>query len=147
MRLTSVTRQITFDRTKVGDKYQNWKTQMRHFGSFSNTLGQLFFNGNIFVRKICCLFYGQLPEFLALQRTIKRSVNPSYFLMGVNRQESCKNFPTPIFPPVKIARHTCDCWNRHKNALFTQLLCVLLQLHHLSMKLIWENQWTMIFLR
>ena len=96
--------------------------------------------GNIFVRKICCLFYGQLPEFLALQRTIKRSVNPSYFLMGVNRQESCKNFPTPIFPPVKIARHTCDCWNRHKNALFTQLLCVLLQLHHLSMKLIWENQ-------
>ena len=105
------------------------------------------FYGNIFTRKICCLFYGQLQEFLTLQRTIKRSVNPSYFLMGVNRQESCKNFPTPIFPPVKIARHTCDCWNRHKNALFTQLLCVLLQLHHLSMKLIFEKSMNHDFLR
>ena len=34
----SVTRQITFNRTKIGGKCQNSKIQMRHFGWFSNTV-------------------------------------------------------------------------------------------------------------
>ena len=36
----SVTRQATFNRTKIARKCQNWKTQMQHFGWFSNTVIQ-----------------------------------------------------------------------------------------------------------
>ena len=32
----SVTRQVNFNRTKIGGKCQNWKIKMRHFGWFSN---------------------------------------------------------------------------------------------------------------
>ena len=32
LRSNSVTRQISFNRTKIGGKCQNWKIQMRHFG-------------------------------------------------------------------------------------------------------------------
>ena len=35
-RSNSVTRQVTFNRTKIGGKCLNWKIQMRHFGWFSN---------------------------------------------------------------------------------------------------------------
>ena len=38
MRSKSVTRQVTFNRTKIGGKCQNSKIQMRHFGWFSNTV-------------------------------------------------------------------------------------------------------------
>ena len=31
LRSNSVTRQVTFKRTKIGGKCQNWKVQMRHF--------------------------------------------------------------------------------------------------------------------
>ena len=34
----SVTRQVNFNRTKIGGKCPNWKTQMRHFGWFSNAV-------------------------------------------------------------------------------------------------------------
>ena len=34
----SVTRQANFNLTKSGGKCQNWNTQLRHFGWFSNTL-------------------------------------------------------------------------------------------------------------
>ena len=34
----SVTRQVNFDRTKIGGKCQNSKIQIRHFGWFSNTV-------------------------------------------------------------------------------------------------------------
>ena len=36
LRSNSVTRHVSFNRTKIG-KCQNWKIQMRHFGWFSNT--------------------------------------------------------------------------------------------------------------
>ena len=36
LRSKSVTRHITFDRTKID--WKNWKYQMRHFGWFSNTV-------------------------------------------------------------------------------------------------------------
>jgi len=32
----SVTRQVSFNKTKIGGKYQNSKIEMRHFESFSN---------------------------------------------------------------------------------------------------------------
>ena len=38
LRSNSVTRQITFNRTKIGEKCQNWKIQMRHLWMFSNTV-------------------------------------------------------------------------------------------------------------
>ena len=34
----SVTRQVSFNRTKIGGKCQNWNIQTRHFGWFSNTV-------------------------------------------------------------------------------------------------------------
>ena len=34
----SVTRQVTFNRTKIGGKCQNWKIQIRHFGWFSTSV-------------------------------------------------------------------------------------------------------------
>ena len=37
-RSNSVTRQVNFNRTKMGGKCQNWKIQMRHFGWFSNKI-------------------------------------------------------------------------------------------------------------
>ena len=37
----SVTRQVSFNRTKIGGKCQNSKIQMRHFGWFSNTVRML----------------------------------------------------------------------------------------------------------
>ena len=47
LRSNSVTRQVSFKRTKIGGKCQNSKMQMRHFGWFSNTLP------NISFRLIC----------------------------------------------------------------------------------------------
>ena len=38
LRSNSVTRQVSFNRSKIGGKYQNWKIPMRHFGWFSNTV-------------------------------------------------------------------------------------------------------------
>ena len=38
LRSNSVTRQVSFNRSKIGGKCQNWKIQMRHFGWFSNTV-------------------------------------------------------------------------------------------------------------
>ena len=38
LRSNSVTRHVNFKQTKIGGKCQNWKTQMRHFGWFSNTV-------------------------------------------------------------------------------------------------------------
>ena len=37
-RSNSVTRQVSFNRTKIGGNCQNSKIQMRHFGRFSNTV-------------------------------------------------------------------------------------------------------------
>ena len=34
----SVTRQVKFNRTKIGGKCQNWKIQMRHFEQISNNV-------------------------------------------------------------------------------------------------------------
>ena len=42
LRSNSVTRQVTFNRTKIGGKCQNSKIQMRHFGWFSNTVNRDF---------------------------------------------------------------------------------------------------------
>ena len=36
--LNSVTRQLNFNETKISGKCQKWKTEMRHFGWFSNTV-------------------------------------------------------------------------------------------------------------
>ena len=38
LRSNSATRQVSFDRSKIGGKCQNWKFQMRHFGWFSNSV-------------------------------------------------------------------------------------------------------------
>ena len=38
LRSNRVTRQISFNRSKIGGKCQNWKIQMRHFWWFSNTV-------------------------------------------------------------------------------------------------------------
>ena len=38
LRSNSVTREVSFNRTKIGGKCQNWKIQMQHFGWFSNTV-------------------------------------------------------------------------------------------------------------
>ena len=38
LRSNSVTRQVTFNRTKIGGKSQNWKIKMGHFWWFSNTV-------------------------------------------------------------------------------------------------------------
>ena len=38
LRSNSVTRQVIFNRTKNGEKCQNWKSQMRHFEQISNTV-------------------------------------------------------------------------------------------------------------
>ena len=38
LRSISITRHVSFNRTKIGGKCQNWKTQMRHIGWFSNTV-------------------------------------------------------------------------------------------------------------
>ena len=38
LRINSVTRQVTFNRTKIGEKCQSWTIEMRHFGWFSNTV-------------------------------------------------------------------------------------------------------------
>ena len=37
----SVTRVVNFNITKIGWKWHNWKTQMRHFGWFSNIVDSL----------------------------------------------------------------------------------------------------------
>ena len=39
LRSNSVTRHVIFNRTKIGEKCQNWKIKMRHFGWFSNNVG------------------------------------------------------------------------------------------------------------
>ena len=39
--VNSVTRQVSFNRTKIGGKCQNWKIQMRHFELFSNNVHSL----------------------------------------------------------------------------------------------------------
>ena len=41
LRSNSVTRQVSFNRTKIGGKCQNSKIQIRHFGWFSNTVYML----------------------------------------------------------------------------------------------------------
>ena len=41
LRSNSVTRQVSFNRTKIDGKCQNWKLQMRHFGWFSNNVHRL----------------------------------------------------------------------------------------------------------
>ena len=41
LRSNSVTRQVSFNRTKIGGKCQNWKIQMRHFELFSNNVHSL----------------------------------------------------------------------------------------------------------
>ena len=41
LRSNSVTRQVTFNRIKIGGKCQNWKIQMRHFKWFSNNVNFL----------------------------------------------------------------------------------------------------------
>ena len=46
MRSNRVTRQVNFNRTKIGGKCRNWNTQMRHFGRFSNTVPSIFFLKN-----------------------------------------------------------------------------------------------------
>ena len=38
LRSNSVTRQVSFNRTKIGGKCQNSKNQMRHFWQFSNSV-------------------------------------------------------------------------------------------------------------
>ena len=38
LRSNSVTRQVNFNQTKIGEKCQCLKIQMRHFGWFSNTV-------------------------------------------------------------------------------------------------------------
>ena len=38
LRSNNVTRQVNCNRTKIGWKCQNWKSQMRHFGWFSNSV-------------------------------------------------------------------------------------------------------------
>ena len=38
---SSVTRQISFNRTKISRKCQNWKSQFRHFGDFQATCERL----------------------------------------------------------------------------------------------------------
>ena len=41
LRSNSVTTQVSFSRTKIGGKCQNWTIQMRHFEWFSNTVSSL----------------------------------------------------------------------------------------------------------
>ena len=38
LRSNSVTRQDSFNKSKISGKCQNWKIQMRHFGWFSDTV-------------------------------------------------------------------------------------------------------------
>ena len=38
MRSNSVTRRVNFIRTKIDEKWQNWKFEMRHFESFLNNV-------------------------------------------------------------------------------------------------------------
>ena len=38
LRSDRVTRQVSFNRSKIGGKCQNAKIKMRHFGRFSNTV-------------------------------------------------------------------------------------------------------------
>ena len=42
LRSNSVTRQVSFNRTKIGGKCQNSKIQIRHFGWFSNTVNLVY---------------------------------------------------------------------------------------------------------
>ena len=44
LRSNSVTRQVSLKKTKIGEKCQNWKIQMRHFGWFSNTVCEVYLN-------------------------------------------------------------------------------------------------------
>ena len=46
----SVTRQVSFSRTKICGKCQNWKIQMRHFGWFSNNVAAAIVNEWFFSR-------------------------------------------------------------------------------------------------
>ena len=61
LRSNSVTRQVSFNKTKVGGKCQNWKTQMRHFGWFSNTV------------------HVYLIDFSAISKVLSLSQNPVNF--------------------------------------------------------------------
>ena len=61
LRSNSVTRQVSFNKTKVGGKCQNWKTQMWHFGWFSNTV------------------HVYLIDFSAISKVLSLSQNPVNF--------------------------------------------------------------------
>ena len=56
LRSNSVTRQVTFNKTKSGGKCQNWKIRMRHFLLFfKHCAGLLFRETNLFGHySICC---------------------------------------------------------------------------------------------
>ena len=61
LRSNSVTRKANFNGTKIGEKCQKWKIQMRHFGWFSNSvfLVLLPWNGAIEARgQFHCIVYG-----------------------------------------------------------------------------------------
>ena len=53
LRSNSVTRQVSFNRTKIGGKCQNQKIQLRHFRWFSNTVHFSFFAEITFNRGCC----------------------------------------------------------------------------------------------
>ena len=50
LRSNTVARKVTFNWTKIGGKFQNWKIQMRHFWRFSNTVRSCTFSSRILLK-------------------------------------------------------------------------------------------------
>ena len=64
LRSNSVTRQVSFKRTKIGGKCQNWKTQMQFIGWFSNTVSS---DSVSFINDLGCL--DTINDFLSCKVT------------------------------------------------------------------------------
>ena len=98
--IKSVTRQVSFNRTKIGGKCQNWKTQMRHVGWFSNT---------VLYRKWCLLSDDthDLPTFF------KCFISKVYFKLAtkIQKVKISTNFLNVCFGP-KVTQSFQLSWNK-----------------------------------
>ena len=111
MRSNSVTRQVSFNKSKVGGNCQNSKIQMRHFGWFSNTVHQL---GNYRKENWCSsslnehfLFFGHEPVALYSGQT-KCSSTPAIIFPFENHPRSLFSL---ILPPQTINFSNCTCFS------------------------------------
>ena len=100
LRSNSVTRQVNFKRTKIDEKCQNWKTQMWHFGWFSNTVDYV----ESFFQKLA----------LGWKQVEKKKAFEMHSCFGNLRWPSIRDFRrlldgSNFWPKIKILFHTC--WN------------------------------------